>query len=555
MIPKWIDRSGKSDNYRALALYVADAKIGHPHGEKTFHHWYAGGDTDNYLEGMIEVETTQAMNTAAKGEKTYHLVVSFRPEDEAKLTIPVLEEIETMLAGALGFSDHQRHCGVHVNTNNMHLHIAYNMIEPRTFKKYVPYYDHRKLHKVCRVIEQKFGLIVDRGLEPDAPIQDGRPSAKVQAIEAQTGQKSFFSYVLRHKIEIMTGLEAAAGWPEVHAAFLKYGLILKLSGNGLVIMDRYGKHRAKASALDRKVSKKNLESRFGHFEFPTPALLRISAHERFTAAPLHQGAENSSLYTEFQVDISRRKAAITDIQQEALYRIAKISDQVSHQKEKIKKVPMLRHDRRLVLETMRKKEREAIGQIREESKRRQDEIRKDIPYTTWVKFLQHKSIQGNETALAILRSKKVPDLRLDGETSKPAEEFSLEDSIQDMRQKVLKQHGLGDRHSNAMLSVLKMMEVLNQVYGGQNQLPDYTVDTKGTIIYRLQDDGRIRDTGSKIHFSTNGKMVKQVAEKYALARWSQIRCDGNQFEIDKYNSNVASDHMNYSSNHDLTVSR
>jgi hypothetical protein len=53
-------------------------------------------------------------------------MASFRPEDEDKLTPQVLEEIETMLADALGFSGHQRHCGGHVNTNNMHLHVAYN---------------------------------------------------------------------------------------------------------------------------------------------------------------------------------------------------------------------------------------------------------------------------------------------------------------------------------------------------------------------------------------------------------------------------------------------
>ena len=135
MIPKRIDREDRSDNYRALALYIADAKIGHVQGEKTFHHWYTGGDADSYLEGLIEVETTQALNTRAKGEKTYHLMVSFHPEDEAKLTPPILEEIETMLADALGFSGYQRHCGVHVNTNNMHLHVAYNMIEPRTHRK------------------------------------------------------------------------------------------------------------------------------------------------------------------------------------------------------------------------------------------------------------------------------------------------------------------------------------------------------------------------------------------------------------------------------------
>ena len=552
MIPKWIDRSGKSDNYRALALYAADAKIGHTQGEKTFHHWYAGGDADNYLEGLIEVETTQALNTTSKSEKTYHLMVSFRPEDEAKLKPQVLEEIETMLAAALGFSGHQRHCGVHANTNNMHLHVAYNMIEPCTFKKYVPYYDHRKLHQACRVIEQKFDLMVDKGLEPNVPINDGRPNAKVQTIEAQTGQESYFSYVLRHKTEIMAGLESAASWPEAHKVFLKYGLLLKASGNGLAIVDRHGKHRTKASALDLTVSKKYLEARFGPFEPPKLALLQIPAAERFTAAPLNRDTENSVLYAEFQEEMARRKTVLDNIKQDTQSRTAKIKDQIAQQKEKIKKMPMLRYDRRRVLEAMRKKERDAIGQIREESKRMQDAIRSEFPYTTWIKCLQHKAIQGSETALTILRSQNVPDLQPVGEPPQQATVFSQEEPIQDMRQKAMEQPGLGDRHRSALLSVLKMTEVLNQFSGGRNQLPDYTIDTKGTIIYLLPDGGRIRDTGQKIHFSTQGKMAKEVAEKYALGRWGRMRNDGNQFEFDQPDHRDAADRTEHEPKHDLS---
>lgn len=140
MIARRIDRDVANDNYRALALYAADASIGGLQGEKTFHSWYAGGEAETYLEGLIEVEATQAINTKVEEEKTYHLMVSFRPEDENKLTKEVLEDIERIYAEALGFANHQRHCGAHVNTNNWHLHIAYNRIHPQTFKSHTPYH-------------------------------------------------------------------------------------------------------------------------------------------------------------------------------------------------------------------------------------------------------------------------------------------------------------------------------------------------------------------------------------------------------------------------------
>ena len=533
MIPKRIDREEKSDNYRALALYAADAKIGHISGEKTFHHWYAGGDADNYLEGMIEVEATQAMNTRAEGEKTYHLMVSFRPEDEDKLTSQVLEEIETMLADALGFSGHQRHCGVHVNTNNMHLHVAYNMIEPRKFTKHFPYYDYPKLHKACRAIEKKYGLAVDKGMEPDSPAKSDQPKAKVKAIEAQTGQESFHSYVLRRKPELMTGLEKAASWPDVHQVFLQYGLILKVSGNGLAIKDRYGKHPVKASALDRTVSKKNLEARFGPFESPAPALFQIPADERFTAAPLHKGVENSALYAEFREETSRRKTILYEIRRDEWARISEIRERVARQREKIKRLPMYRHDRRLVTEKIRKKENDAIKQIREESNLKREKVRKEIPFTTWIKYLQHTAAHGNETALAILRSKNAPTTD-NGEIASliQSHQVNIDLPKANSRAAILERHGLSNHHRRALLAVIKMREIIKADDKSDEKAERfrYTIDGKGTLIFKLPDGGTIRDTGREINFSVYGKGVKEIAEKYARAIGGRVKKAGQRLE-------------------------
>jgi hypothetical protein len=65
--------------------------------------------------GIVEAEAVQGLNTRSVKEKTYHLLISFRPEDEAKLAPEAFREIETRFAQTLGFSEHQRHCGVHKN--------------------------------------------------------------------------------------------------------------------------------------------------------------------------------------------------------------------------------------------------------------------------------------------------------------------------------------------------------------------------------------------------------------------------------------------------------
>ena len=68
-------------------------------------------------------------------------------------------------------------------------------------------------------------------MEPDAPKRDSGANAKIQTIESQSGQESLFSYVLRHKPDIMAKLTPATSWPEAHAAFLQNGLSLIPAGN------------------------------------------------------------------------------------------------------------------------------------------------------------------------------------------------------------------------------------------------------------------------------------------------------------------------------------
>ncbi|WP_235731728.1 relaxase/mobilization nuclease domain-containing protein [Fundidesulfovibrio putealis] len=44
--------------------------------------------------------------------------------------------IEEEFAKTIGLSEHQRHCGVHKNTNNLHMHVAYNMIHPERLPRH-----------------------------------------------------------------------------------------------------------------------------------------------------------------------------------------------------------------------------------------------------------------------------------------------------------------------------------------------------------------------------------------------------------------------------------
>lgn len=207
-------------NYRRLALYIADASH---KGEKVLCAWHEGCLCDDYHEAIAEAVCVQDLNIRTKKDKTYHLVVSFRPEDESKLDEDAFKDIGGHFAKALGFEEHQRHCGIHINTANMHMHIAFNMIHPEKFTRHEPYRDYFALATAAREMEQKYGLYVDNGKE--TPTQEAsRPNVKAQMLEAITAQETLDGYVKAHKEPILTATANVKDWGEIHVALATYGL-------------------------------------------------------------------------------------------------------------------------------------------------------------------------------------------------------------------------------------------------------------------------------------------------------------------------------------------
>ncbi|WP_460030710.1 relaxase/mobilization nuclease domain-containing protein [Megalodesulfovibrio paquesii] len=108
MISRRIQCKPGNDNYRRLANYIAGAGP-HPEQDKVLFCWTEGcWAGDDYEWGIHEIVATQDMNLRSQKEKTYHLIVSFRPEDNDKLTPEIFKEIEQTFAAALGWS----HCAM-----------------------------------------------------------------------------------------------------------------------------------------------------------------------------------------------------------------------------------------------------------------------------------------------------------------------------------------------------------------------------------------------------------------------------------------------------------
>ena len=283
MIAKRITRTS-GDRYGRLARYLAAAS---DEGEKLDRLWLAGcdagedgeaitaDDLDMLDMAIAEIEATQAMNSRATGDKTYHLILSFRDE---KPDPEALIDIEAQFAAALGFAEHQRVVATHSNTDNFHMHVAFNKIHPTTLRCVTPFQDFKALEATCRAVEAQYGLGIDNGrADILAAIDEGMTkstlSPAARDYEAHTWEQSFERFVTEKLPELEDARSKAASWQDLHDAFANYDLGLKLRGNGLVIYDAGDSadksRHMKASSLARQFSKAALEKQLGAFQEPT----------------------------------------------------------------------------------------------------------------------------------------------------------------------------------------------------------------------------------------------------------------------------------------------
>ena len=140
-------------SWTRLNAYILDTAH---QGEKVAWARATNCQTDDSGWAVKEILATQARNTRSRGDKNYHLVVSF-PEGE-RPTREQIEDIEDRLCAALGFEEHQRVSAVHQNTDNWHLHVAINKVHPRTFRNIEPFRDHYRLQEACAELEIRHGL-------------------------------------------------------------------------------------------------------------------------------------------------------------------------------------------------------------------------------------------------------------------------------------------------------------------------------------------------------------------------------------------------------------
>ena len=204
--------------------------------------------------------------------------------------------------------------------------------------------------------------------------------------------------------------------------------------------------------------------------------------------------------------------------------IAAIRDKWRLKREEIEKSTMLKQNRRNLIQYARKKEAAELAEVRALLQQQQAAPR----YESWNDFLRRHADQGDETALAVLRSRKQP-VQVEGSPApRPPSLAAIKAEYAEKQLEVLRDTDQTRKGKKVLLAYLRMEELLKEGHGLNLRPEDVTrsVDNKGAVVFTLPGGGKVRDTGKEVLFSGADELAAKVGEGYARKKWGQrVRMD------------------------------
>lgn len=462
-------------SWERTADYILDSANGTTEGEKVASYRVTNCGTDDPADAAILIQATQAANTRSKAEKTYHFVYSFPPGEQPDLE--TLHAIEDELCAAIGLDEHQRVSAVHIDTDNLHVHVAINKVHPTGLQNIEPYYDQFRLMEACERLEVEHGLQrTFHGLEakqrhqnrdiellpakapeqrdslfrehlrnaydlsisepPEAKTLNGlrklsdtrlqrqsadkaepvRTSAKVASVEAQSGIETLTGYAAR---ELAPAMRQASSWQELHDAAAEHGLEVRQRGAGLVIGEPDLGIWAKASNVGRDLSMKALTDRFGPFQ-PSERQAEAKANrKRYEPRPRRpDNPTTAGLFNHYQRErqaaILTRRQGLDQIKRESAAFNAQVR-QWSQTERMLLKVAGKGPTKRLMYGTIKQQADASRQKNRQSADARRQALFKRTTMPTWADWLTQQAERGNSEALAVLRDREERTRRWNGE--------------------------------------------------------------------------------------------------------------------------------------------
>ncbi|EAJ6583071.1 hypothetical protein E5Z20_07670 [Campylobacter coli] len=369
-----------NNNAKVLVDYMLDKNN---EMDKVEGYHFTNCSFDNDEDNINEIINTQKLNTTTKQDKTLHLVVSFQ-EDE-KPTLEILQTIEEEIAKSLGMSDHQRLSVIHSNTNNIHIHIAINKVNPHTLKVINPYNDVRILQETAMKLEKKYNLKLDNHIS-----QKDKQSNKYNIHTMNCNFETWVKEKLSKQVDLMLKDEKTT-FKDIKQLLAKYDLEFRERRKGFVIASKSEKLFCKASSIHRELSKQALEKRFKELD-------------------LKQEKENTEKIEEEKQEIKERYQRPNKETSKALWeKYLRIENEKKAELDKeLRMLKLRRNEFKTSIPSM-KFSKETFKHVKNQRmifKNKQKELYQKYKRVSYRDFLISESLSGNEEATRALRRSK-----------------------------------------------------------------------------------------------------------------------------------------------------
>jgi hypothetical protein len=407
MIAKRIVRERGASNFRRLGRYILDGAAEEEQAVMARMADYILGaeksraanvrfsncvSTDAEL-ALKEILATQAMNKRAKGDRTYHLVISFPPGERP--TLSQLEDIERVLVERIGLSGDQRLSASHLDTGHLHLHVAINKVHPESFRCIEPYYDKRRLMQACVELEAKHGLI---------PTAHGE-FADVR-LATRTAREAMLALLRSDILPRALTKTGPQTWEELHRVLREQGLELRLRGAGLVFQNAGGTVRVKASSVSKELSLKALTGKLGPYQ------TSAGTDEAVSRSPARGIGGGASLYQRYAAE--RAAAASTEQANKALEAFELVKASYVRQARAIAEDRALTNvGKRAAYREFRKRRLAAFDALRQQPRTQTPAKTNGAPFPSWPAYVRSQAALGDAEAIALLQRWRLRSQRRD----------------------------------------------------------------------------------------------------------------------------------------------
>jgi len=338
MIVKYISnpkvQSSKAVRIGNLLDYIeAD---GHAEGQKSEYVGASGNFYSDSQQGQRAEMVALAMEAKRSKDPVDHWLLSWKEGEQP--TRAQCDEAVEILKKNLGMNgSHLAVYALHRNTENYHLHVVLNRVDPVTMRVTDKGWCIDKAHKAIAEIvsvqgweaESNARYIAGNNGEVTRAYKEREPQirSKAQDYENATGEKSSARIAMETAAPI---LRDAQSWAQVHEALAQVDMRYELKGSGALVW--VGDQPLKASCIGREFSKSRMEERLGEFQ-PDSRSDAIPQRQR-QAEPLRPDMPAGSAEYRKVLETFRNEKDSAHIQQRTDHHAARAAQTAEFRKER-----------------------------------------------------------------------------------------------------------------------------------------------------------------------------------------------------------------------------